>query len=220
MFCLYNRLPLYKMRHTNLTSLERTNHRISWTESSQSHFLRLLQSWGACRDVLCGMNYEGELLTRIFTAQRAEGTGWKLLYIDFFSVAQQPNSGPRRLVVEVSRSHTHTHTHTHTHARARARTHARTHAHGRTPLDEWSARRKDRYLHNTQTQDTIIHALGGIRTRDLSNQAASDLRLRPHCYWNRHLYDITVSLFILFIIYYWSNRIKEGRMNGSDGQDI
>jgi hypothetical protein len=146
MFCLYNRLPLYEMRHTNLTSLDRTNHSISWTESSHSHFLRVLQSWCACRDVFCGMNFEGELLTRILTAQRAEGTGWKLLYIDFFSLAQQPNSGPRRLVVEASRSHTHTRTHTRTH------THTHTHAHGRTPLDEWSARRKDRYLHNTQTR--------------------------------------------------------------------
>jgi hypothetical protein len=32
----------------------------------------------------------------------------------FSPVAQQPNSGPRRLIVEVSRLHTHSHTHTNT----------------------------------------------------------------------------------------------------------
>ena len=37
---------------------------------------------------------------------------------------------------------------------------------GRTPLDEWSARRRDLYL------TTNIHAPGGIRTHDLSRQAA------------------------------------------------
>ena len=46
------------------------------------------------------------------------------------------------------------HAHTHTHARAR----------GRTPLNEWSARPRGRYLHNTQqTQRTCIYALGVIR---------------------------------------------------------
>jgi hypothetical protein len=33
--------------------------------------------------------------------------------------------------------------------------------------------------HNTETQQTNIHALSGIRIRDPSNQAAADLRLRP-----------------------------------------
>jgi hypothetical protein len=32
--------------------------------------------------------------------------------------------------------------------------------------------------HNIETQETNIHALSGIRTRDPSNQAAADLRLR------------------------------------------
>jgi hypothetical protein len=31
-----------------------------------------------------------------------------------------------------------------------------------------------------QTQETSIHALIGIRTRDPSSQTAADLRLRPH----------------------------------------
>ena len=51
---------------------------------------------------------------------------------------------------------------------------------GRTPLDEWSARRRDLYLttHNTQ-QETDIHAFGGIRTHNFSRRAAADMRLRP-----------------------------------------
>jgi hypothetical protein len=63
---------------------------------------------------------------------------------------------------------------------------ARTHTTGRTPLDEWSARRRGRYLHNTQqTRDTNIHAVTGIRTRDPSNQEAPDVCLRRHGHWDR-----------------------------------
>jgi hypothetical protein len=41
--------------------------------------------------------------------------------------------------------------------------------------------------HNMETQETNIHALSRIRTRDPSNQAAADLRLRPRCYRGRQL---------------------------------
>ena len=44
---------------------------------------------------------------------------------------------------------------------------------GRTPLDEWSARRRDLYLTTHDTQNTNIHASGGIRTHDLSRWAAA-----------------------------------------------
>ena len=45
---------------------------------------------------------------------------------------------------------------------------------GRTPLDEWSAPRRDLYLTNTRhSQQTNIHAPGGIRTQDLSRSAAA-----------------------------------------------
>jgi hypothetical protein len=47
---------------------------------------------------------------------------------------------------------------------------------GRTPLDEWSAPRRDLYLITHSTQQTNIHAPGEIRTHDLSRQAAADLR--------------------------------------------
>jgi hypothetical protein len=59
---------------------------------------------------------------------------------------------------------------------------------GRTPLDEWSARRRDPYLktHNTHNRQTSAPP-GGIRTHDLGKQAAADLRLRPRGYWDRHI---------------------------------
>jgi hypothetical protein len=43
-----------------------------------------------------------------------------------------------------------------------------THTPGRTPLNEWRA--PCRGLHNTQTQETNIHDLRGIWTRDPNNQ--------------------------------------------------
>jgi hypothetical protein len=59
-----------------------------------------------------------------------------------------------------------------------------TKTHDRTPLDEWSARRRGLYLHR-RTQQTNIHAASGIRSRDPSNQPAADLRLRPRGHWDR-----------------------------------
>jgi hypothetical protein len=38
-----------------------------------------------------------------------------------------------------------------------------------------------------QTQQTNIYAPRGIRTRDPSNQAAIDLRLRPRDHWDRRI---------------------------------
>jgi len=48
--------------------------------------------------------------------------------------------------------------------------------HGSTRLNEWSARRSGRYLHDTQkTQETNFHARSDIRTPDSSSQAPADL---------------------------------------------
>jgi hypothetical protein len=47
---------------------------------------------------------------------------------------------------------------------------------GRTPLDEWSARRRDLYL--KKTQETDINVPFGIRTRSPTKRAATDPRLR------------------------------------------
>jgi len=57
---------------------------------------------------------------------------------------------------------------------------------GRTPLDEWSARRRDRYLttQNTHNRQTSMPP-GGIRTHSLSRRAAADLRLRLRGHWDR-----------------------------------
>ena len=61
---------------------------------------------------------------------------------------------------------------------------------GRTPLDEWSARRRDFWQH------TDIHAPGWIRTHSLSRWTAADLRLRPRGHWDR--------LGVTSIIIIWS----------------
>jgi len=42
-----------------------------------------------------------------------------------------------------------------------------------------------RRLPKQQTQETNFHALREIRTRDPSNQASAELRLRPHCHRDR-----------------------------------
>jgi hypothetical protein len=78
-------------------------------------------------------------------------------------------------------------------------THIQTHS--RTPLDEWSARRRDLYLHRTgqhniEIQETNIHAPSGIRTRDPSNQAAADVRLRPRGHWDWQLLNVLSVIFI------------------------
>jgi hypothetical protein len=59
-------------------------------------------------------------------------------------------------------------------------THIQTH--GRTPLDEWSARRRDLYLHrttqhiNTRDKDSCLQR---DSNRDPSSQTAADLRPKP-----------------------------------------
>jgi hypothetical protein len=56
---------------------------------------------------------------------------------------------------------------------------------GRTPLDEWLARRKECLTnHNTHNKQTS-NSPGGIRTHDFSRRAAVDLRLRPRGHWDR-----------------------------------
>jgi hypothetical protein len=72
---------------------------------------------------------------------------------------------------------------------------------GRTPLDEWSARRRDLYLSNTQhSQQTNIHALGGIRILSPSRRAAADPRLRPHGQWDRQCFPLWHKMFSLILI--------------------
>ena len=95
------------------------------------------------------------------------------------SLAQQPNAGQGRLILGVFRSHNDTPV-------------------GRPPLGEGSARHRGLYLHTTQhSQETDIHAPGGIQTRNPSKRLAADPRLRPLGFWD----DVTnydVEKFILF----------------------
>jgi hypothetical protein len=95
--------------------------------------------------------YECELSKRLHT-----------LRVFFLSVAQQPNLGLSHLPVEVSRSHTDTHTYP-------IGSSERVISPSQSPLPK---------LHTRQTQDTNIHLLIGVRTRDLRNRAASNLRLK------------------------------------------
>ena len=55
----------------------------------------------------------------------------------------------------------------------------------RTPLDEWSVRRRDLYLITKHSQETDIHAAGGIRTHNPSKRAAKEPRLRTCGHWDR-----------------------------------
>jgi hypothetical protein len=59
---------------------------------------------------------------------------------------------------------------------------------GRTPLDKWSSSQRPLPDNTQHSQQTNIHAPGGIRTHDLSRRAAADLRLRPRDHWDRHIY--------------------------------
>ena len=61
---------------------------------------------------------------------------------------------------------------------------------GRTPLDKWSTRRRDRYLttHNTHNK----HPCPPLDSNhNFSRRAAVDLRLRPHGHWDRHIRSCT-----------------------------
>jgi len=96
-----------------------------------------------------------------------------LICWNFFFLALRPNAGHGLLILEVSRSHT---------SRITV---------GRTPLDAWSARRRDLPDNIQHSQQTDIHAPGGIRTHNLSRRSAVDLGLRPLGHWDRHMLDIS-----------------------------
>ena len=86
----------------------------------------------------------------------------------FYSVALRPNAGHGLLILEVTRSHTTTH-------HSRYDSSGRVISSSQRPLPD-----------NTQhSQQTNIHAPGGIRTHNLSRRAAADLRLIPRGHWDR-----------------------------------
>ena len=51
---------------------------------------------------------------------------------------------------------------------------------GRTPLVEWSARRRDLYLTTHNVHNSRHPCPSGIQTHNLTRQAAADLNFRPH----------------------------------------
>jgi hypothetical protein len=64
---------------------------------------------------------------------------------------------------------------------------------GRTPLDEWSARRRDLYLTTHNTRDR--HPCPRRDSNPQSQQAATDRRLRPRGHWDRLWMNFTVTQF-------------------------
>jgi len=97
--------------------------------------------------------------------------------------------GLSRFVPEVSRSHAiqYTYTHTHTHAH----THTHTHTYNVEFLltnDQPLAEATSYTAHNKHKGQTYILS-SGIRTRDFSNQTATDLHLRPQDHLEQRLYE-------------------------------
>jgi hypothetical protein len=77
--------------------------------------------------------------------------------------------------------------------------HTHIQTHGRTPLDECSARCRDLHLHRTtqhiNTSDKHPCPERHSNPRDPTNQAATELRIRLRGHWYRHLVGYnTVSL--------------------------
>ena len=121
-----------------------------------------------------------------------------LLYITNMSfmifLEQQPSVGQGILIDEVSRSHTTTH---HT----RQDSSGRVISSSQRPLPD-----------NTQhSQQTDIHAPGGIRTHNLSRRAAVDLHLRQRGHWDRHYKYDKIS-------YCYFSDILENTINLAFGQ--
>jgi hypothetical protein len=109
-------------------------------------------------------------------------------------MAQQPLLGQGLIIIEASRSHRHT-------------------TLGRTPLEEWSARRRDLYL-TTQTLTTDRHpSPGGIRTRNPSMRTAADPRPRPRGHWHRRWSYLQGNIsrcpwFPILIFRSWSSLLR------------
>jgi hypothetical protein len=80
-------------------------------------------------------------------------------------MAQQPQVGQGRLIIEASWSHSDT---------------VR-----RTPLDKWSARRRNLYLNTQHSQETDIHTTCAILSRNPSKRTAKDQHLRQRSQWDR-----------------------------------
>ena len=80
---------------------------------------------------------------------------------------------------------------------------------GRTPLDEWSARRRDFYLKRKtlHSQQTDIHASGGIKTQNLSRRATAELRLIARPLGSAHFRPLPIQneLLLATSVISWSH---------------
>jgi len=99
-------------------------------------------------------------------------------YIYIYIVALRPNAGHGLLILEVSRPQTTTH-------------YSRYNSSGRV-ISSSQRHLPDSTQHSQQTK---VHAPGGIRNHDLSRRAAADLRLRPCGHWDRHIY-IYIHIYV------------------------
>ena len=93
-----------------------------------------------------------------------------------------------------------------------------------SPLNEWSARRRVRCLHNTQLMQENVYAFSGIRTCDPSIRAVAGLCLRFHGHRNWKLnylvvtYYInekkkkTMQIFLQFFYRYGMRRFRRGQI--------
>jgi hypothetical protein len=107
--------------------------------------------------------------------RREHGNKRLFLCYGLFSMAEKPLVG-QGLIIEALRSRSFRHI-----------------ALGRTPPDEWSARRRDLYLttHNIRKRQRAKPlAEFEPRTHNTSKRAAADPRLRLRGHWDRHSYGI------------------------------
>lgn len=115
-------------------------------------------------------------ITRRWILCRARWIQSTLSY--FFSVIPQFKSGLSLRLAEVSISHTVRYTP------------------GTTRLYEWSDRFRGCYPHNTQ--QTNIHVLSGIWTRNPRNKTTEHLRFRPHGPQSHTVYYINLCIVLSF----------------------
>jgi hypothetical protein len=105
-------------------------------------------------------------------------------------VALQPNAGYGLLIHEVFEN-------THTTRHSRYGSSGRVISPSQRPLPD-----------NTQhSQQTDIHAPGGIRAHNLSRRAAVDLRLRLRRHWDRRR-NLDYEIFILKKLHFWA-KVKD-----------
>jgi len=136
-------------------------------------------------DLLCGQNIAGgAYINRWAFENCGESVLWSNLSWVYFFFLPWCNSPPWSRASSVSRVHDHT---------------QRRITVGRTPLDEWSARRRDPYLttHNTLNRPT------SCPRRDSNaklQRAAPDRRLRLRGHWDRQLCILYIVYCISYIV--------------------